>query len=430
MADKTRNRGRAASLSVAGPTSLAELDTKRGTNADIDTALALIHKRLDGIDELKASLQRVEEANVAYKDEIARVTKALEEANSSKAAEARQHRITRQELVIARATSDRMETQINDILNYQKIRNLRIDGIKEEQGENLKKIIVEIAGELGLTGMAYADIASVYRVGKPVQAGNRVRTIMITFMTERGRNAFFFARAQLKNNNKYRGVYVNDDVTPTTRRQRDSYRAVAAIAREDGADIRVHTDGIVINGQKHLLTDPTTLPEKYSVQKAKTIEVGGELYFASESSFLSNFSPSPIVDDDNTVYMTAEHMYQSLKCQHAQAHDKARAVQAAATPLGAKHIADTTGNTPEWRAVRDAAMERVVAAKFDQNPLLAHQLLETGDLKLNEATHNDHFGIGVTILGREIKDKSYRGSNKLGLMLMAKRASLRAAAAN
>ena len=70
-------------------------------------------------------------------------------------------------------------------------------------------------------------------------------------------------------------------------------------------------------------------------------------------------------------------------------------------------------------------MERVVAAKFDQNSHLADLLLNTGDMTLNEATTNDHFGIGVTVMAREIRDKAYRGSNKLGLILMNKRASIR-----
>ena len=156
------------------------------------------------------------------------------------------------------------------------------------------------------------------------------------------------------------------------------------------------------------------------------MEIGGEIYFSSEASFLSNFAPSPIIEGD-IIYQKAEHMYQAYKCRQARAFDKLKLVIAAPTPLDAKKLADTIGDTPEWRKDRDIVMEKVVSEKFDQNPNLSDLLIKTGNKKLNEATHNDHFGIGVTVNAREIKDKSYRGTNKLGIILANKRASIKAA---
>ena len=187
----------------------------------------------------------------------------------------------------------------------------------------------------------------------------------------------------------------------------------------------MHTDGVVLGGKKYLLTEPHTLPDRYSINKAKTFEYGGEIYFASEASFLSNFAPSPIVEGD-IIYSSAEHMYQAYKCRQAQAFDKMKAVIAAPTPLEAKRIADSIQETPEWRKDRDTIMKKVVSDKFDQNPELRDLLLETGDKPLNEATHNDHFGIGVALMAREIRDKSYRGANVLGVLLVNKRTSIRA----
>ena len=439
MSEKTRNKGRATSLSGAGggPTSPGKQPPARPSqagpaspaaqsslslNTDIQTALTRIHSRLDGLDELTDTIQELKEANDKCRKEITKLTKVIEDTNVIRQKETRAHLVTKQELVVTRANNIRMEAQINGLMNKQRICNLRIDGVGEEQNENLKRIVVELAKDMGVPNMTVTDITTTYRQGKQSQGTTRVRTILVTFVSERGRNAFFFARTNLKNNAKYRGVYINDDVTAFTRKQRDDYRAVAALAREDGADIRVHTDGIVINGRKHLLTDPQSLPDQYSIKNAKTIVVN----FASEASFLSNFSPAIIVDEtDGTVYMSAEHMYQAEKCRQAGAADKRKAVIMAPTPLDAKRVADTVGNTPEWRNLRDEIMERVVSAKFDQNQDLAEQLLGTGEMNLNEATHNDHFGIGATLLSKDIKDKAYRGSNKLGQILVAKRASLR-----
>ena len=363
--------------------------------------------------------------------DILKLTNALERSNELRQIDRRELMVTKQELVVVREQCRRMEIQLNQIVNKQNVCNLRLDGKKEDSTENLKKFVVDLAHDMGVKNMTQQDITTSYRIGKQAQpnARTRTRTIVVTFVNERARNAFFFARSSLKGQDKYKGLYINDDVSATTRKQRDDYRAVAALARQDGVEVRVHTDGLLLAGKKYLLTEPHTLPERFSIAKAKTYEWAGEIYFASEASFLSNFSPSPIVEGD-TTFITAEHMYQAQKCRQAQAFDMERRVIAAPTPLEAKRIADTLGETPEWRQARDGIMAKIVNEKFRQNPKLAQLLVDTADFPLNEATHNDHFGIGVTLLSREIKDKSYRGSNMLGQLLVNTRTDLRAAAGN
>lgn len=434
MADKTRSRGRPSSSALTGPALPAPAPAQAAATplpepegmvpatiqtSDWDAKLALILERVEGLDEMKEALRRLEAVNKDLKEVM-----VLNQQNHQ--VEVRAHRITRQELAATRETNRRLEIQINGLYNHQKICNLRVDGLQEENNENLKKFVIDMAATMGQDTLTQNDIVSVYRLGKHKQqtAHTRPRTVLISFTTEKVRNSFFFARTTLKDKQQYKGVYVNDDVTQMTRRQRDDFRVIAAMARRDGIDVRVHTDGILLNGVKHLLTSPHTLPEEYSVSRARTVEIEGELYFSSEASFLSNFYPSAIVEGQ-LAHLSAEHMYQYLKCEHAQAPGKMAQILSAPSPLEAKHIADSVGTSPEWRKDRDAIMERVVAAKFDQNADLARMLVETGDMVLNEATNNDHFGIGVTVMAREIRDKSYRGSNKLGLILMNKRASLK-----
>lgn len=447
MADGTRTKGRAASLTGAAASVLPAAQAPApvpGAEA-LPTAPApnplplsaagtdVILQRIDSLEKhMNVSFADMDVRTTAMSrntaDDLAKLTRAIELSHEMHLADKRELLIVKQELVIAKEHSRRLETQLNSIVNKMNICNLRIDGKKEDNDENLKKYVLDMAHAMGVVNMALPDIVSAYRIGKPNQANNRSRprTIFLTLVNERARNAFYFARTSLKGKDPYRGVYVNDDVSLVTRRQRDDYRAVAALARQDGVDVRVHSDGLLLAGKKYLLSEPQTLPDRYTVSKAKTYEHGGEIYFASEASFLSNFSPSPIVEGDIT-YLTAEHMYQAFKCRQALAHDKVTQIICAPTPLEAKRIADSVGETPEWRQVRDAVMERVVLEKFRQNPKLSQLLLDTGDLPLNEATHNDHFGIGVTLLAREIKDKAYRGANKLGQILVARRTSIKAA---
>lgn len=454
MADKTRNKSRSASLSqassdsalsgTAGMAAASAANKSAGSSpSETEAALSLILKRLGALEEVKESIAQMtsdmklmqlanEEYRRKHEEDIAKLTELLTESRRLHQADKREHLITKQALRASQQQNRRIEVQLNDIANRQRICNIRLDGKDEEQNENLRGHILEMAEAMGVANMKAHDIQAIYRLGKlkPTRAGVRQmpRTIMITFVNEKVRNNFYYARANLKHLQDYRGTFLNDDVTAMTRRQRDDYRAVAALARSDGREVRVHTDGLVIDNHKYLLTDPLSLPAKYGLEKAKTIEEGGEIYFASESSCLSNFAPAPIVEGD-TVFATSEHYYQAAKCSHLNEPEKRAQIISAPTPLEAKKIADTVTETPEWRDMRMGVMERAICLKFDQNPTLATKLLATGDLRLNEATHNDFFGIGMTLLAKGIKEKSYRGANKLGEILANKRAGLRLAVA-
>lgn len=446
MADNTRNKGRAASLGAASsratlpappptppgrPLPVQPSPVPRPADTDWNGTLTQILKRLDDLDDMKGALVRIDKRSEDHKRDfdvgMGRLSRELEENKTARQQLGRELLIVKHELATARECNRRMEAQLNTMVNQMRICNLRIDGRREEDGENIKHFVMDMAKDMRARGLVVGDIVAAYRVGKPPLPGARVRprTIAVTFSNERTRNTFFYARSGLKGQDKYRGIFINDDVSTETRRQRDDYRAVAAVARSDGIDVRVHTDGILLDGQKYLLTEPHSLPERYTVSKAKTIELGGEIYFSSAASYLSNFYPTTIITD-GVAFSSAEHCYQARKCLHAKADDKYKMVLAAPTALEAKRIADAIPATADWRNVRDQIMKEVVSAKFDQNPVIAAMLLATGDLPLNEATHNDHYGIGVTILAKEIKDKSYRGSNKLGHILVAKRSSLRA----
>lgn len=428
----------------------AEVPTAAQIAENVDATLATILHKVEGLKEVRDALATLVESQTLFREsqdlfrqkyeqdvdkhqkDFAQLSAILEEAKLAEAMEVRAHKITKHQLAITTELNRRLAVQVNDMDNKHKLCNIRIDGKDEDAREDLKRYVLAVAADMGVEVITMADLASVYRVGKIHQghhnARTRPRTIMVVFTDAQKRNTFFYSRSKLRNNPRYRTIYVNDDVTQITRKQREDYRAVAAVARADGVEVRIHTDGLILGDVKYLNSDQHTLPERYSMDRAKTIEVGGELYFASEHSFLSNFSPSPIVDG-NTVFGTAEHMYQAYKCRDANELVKMKKVILAPTPLEAKRIADTVHDTPEWRRRRDEVMAKVVDFKFDQNPSLARKLMDTGELMLNEATRNDHFGIGVPLHSREIREKAYRGTNRLGQILMDKRHQMQAVAA-
>ena len=129
--------------------------------------------------------------------------------------------------------------------------------------------------------------------------------------------------------------------------------------------------------------------------------------------FLSNFFYAPI-NINGTSWKTSEHYYQAQKFTDQEIIEK---IQYCATPDVAfslsrqysKHV------RADWNDIRLDVMSFIVEQKFTQNPALAFQLLETGDVTITEHSHKDSFwGDGG----------NGQGENQLGKILMTVRERL------
>lgn len=85
--------------------------------------------------------------------------------------------------------------------------------------------------------------------------------------------------------------------------------------------------------------------------------------------------PAPI-DVGGRQYPTVTHAYWALSVADADLHD---AVQAAATVLDARRLAEAARRRNGWAEARVAVMAALLRAKFAQHPALAEELLATGD---------------------------------------------------
>jgi ribA/ribD-fused uncharacterized protein len=125
--------------------------------------------------------------------------------------------------------------------------------------------------------------------------------------------------------------------------------------------------------------------------------------FIGQYSFLSNFSPAPVVLDGLT-YPTVEHAYQAAKFSSAAQRAKIRACQ---TPGRAKRLAATLpGIDPHWDAHKLLVMEGLLLQKFAPESTLLQLLVDTYPADLVEGnTWGDTFwgiceGQGQNHLGR------------------------------
>lgn len=386
--------------------------------------------KLNGMD---TKLQEIKEStDCAWKETVEEI-KALKGITKSCVEEREQDRkeLVRVTSQLDRATelNSRLAERVNVLENNSRICNIKIDGKPEEEGENLRMFVNNLVNFLcpGETGEGL--ITAVYRMGKRnVQGGRsgwfqRPRPVMITFTNVQARNMFYFARNKLKGSATYDKIYLNDDVNNETRKARDDYRSVAALARTMGSTVKIHSDGLVIDNRKYKHTEPESLPDKYSLERAKAVRINDEILFHSEHTCLSNFFPAPIYDN-GINYHTAEHRYQAEKCRIANDNIRLNQVLRAISPLEAKKIADAIHDTPEWTNVKESVMEKVIDMKFEQHSYLADKLIATGDRTLKEATSNMYFGIGASLHSREVRDGTYKGQNRLGHILMAKRSEM------
>jgi ribA/ribD-fused uncharacterized protein len=132
---------------------------------------------------------------------------------------------------------------------------------------------------------------------------------------------------------------------------------------------------------------------------------------------LSNFSEHPITID-GVEYATVEHWYQ---CEKTLDPEQREAVRLAPTAKESKRLGRRVTLREDWAAVQIPVMRTGLEAKFTRESEAGLYLLGTGDQGLIEG--NDW---GDKFWGMCFEDGRYVGQNWLGILLMARRAQLRA----
>lgn len=94
---------------------------------------------------------------------------------------------------------------------YSRRNCVRIVGVQSSPSENTDDIVLKIASACN-ADIKPTDIDRSHRVGK-TPTWTKPRAIIVKFATYRARDRFFRGRSNLKDNNTYRKVYINEDLT-------------------------------------------------------------------------------------------------------------------------------------------------------------------------------------------------------------------------
>lgn len=299
---------------------------------------------------------------------------------------------------------------------------LRIEGLYEKNGENL---ITYVASTLSRTGIScsHEDIDYVKRIGKSKQGS--IRPVLVKFVSENKRNLILYNRANL-NRNSNSLIWVNDDVSDYTRRQRKIVRDIAAYAKALGqTDLKVHGDGLVVGNGKYKHQDLDLLPSHLSIANAKQPSNDSDLYFQSEYSPLSNFYTCPIVDESSTTYICAEQLFQFKKAQFHEYHLTADKIMLTNDPYELKRLGNLVPPNQQWRDTEEDIMFDILRCKFSQNSNLAEILLNTGTLHLHEASADLKWSTGAELASKAIQTGTWPGADRMGSLLEKIREELR-----
>ena len=99
---------------------------------------------------------------------------------------------------------------LDKLQQYGRRENLRLHGIAEEEGENLKDIIAKIGQALDVE-IKSTDINVVHRSGPK---GARPRQVICRFLSRDYKVALLKNKKKLKENESFKGVYMYEDLTP------------------------------------------------------------------------------------------------------------------------------------------------------------------------------------------------------------------------
>lgn len=134
--------------------------------------------------------------------------------------------------------------------------------------------------------------------------------------------------------------------------------------------------------------------------------------FDGRYDFLSNFYPASLTVDGYS-FLNSEAAYQAFKCKNPADYKQFCELNADE----AKHLGRNVDLRKDWEKVKLSVMEKVVRAKFMQNPHLARYLVETGDATLIEGNswRDTYWGVYI---------KTGEGENHLGKILMKIRSEL------
>ena len=409
------------------------------------SALEKILARFDVIDsEMKAITLKVDEGIKAQEFNTQQIEDKLKEHISD-------CQETRREVDSIGKEADGLRARVNfqgfrltdverriEQLEREKRRNIMIiEGVLEKEGVFSPGIVDELFVDLkldfdslvcerihrrgkappGPSGFAADHTGSNDRAPKH-KVNTRPRPIVVGFLKSADKSKVFRNLSNLKGNDKWKGVYFNDDYTECQKNQIRDLRALAAFARKVGREATVRNHYLWVNGKRYTFEEIGKLAPEITLEKAKTLEVlGGEgLAFQSIHSPLSNLYPCN-VSHRNERFLSSEAAIHHTRAILSKRRLEAQQILQTRDPYRVKDIGASFKASDEWEQTEDAEYDSILEDKFTRNHYCRDFLIATGNKKLFEATGDRKWACGIPLSKIDTLTATPPGENRMGKKL-------------
>ena len=402
-----------------------------------------LQKVLDRLDSVKETLETkiddvIKNQEVTEKNLSDRVTKTEQgnlvqsERISALKDDASGFRV---QLKVQGARLTDVEDKIERLERERRRNILIIEGHIEKEGEDTRAIVDKALSDLQV-GFRSGDCTAVFRRGKTGTgdnkdgpAGNnnrpRGRPIVVILPSTNEKAAIFRGLKNLKDNEDWKGVFFNDDLTEQQANEQRDLRALAAFAKTKGFNSNVKAGNLWLDGRRFRYEELHRLPEEISLLKAKNLHIleDSAVVFQSPHSPLSNLFPCNITYKGES-YLSAEAAFQYNRASECGYPREAQLIKHERNAYKVKNLTKDCKSTREWEEKVEQVMREILTEKFRRNRACSSFLLANGDRTLFEGTGDKRWGCGIPISKAHLITHRNPGRNLLGLLLMEIRKDL------
>lgn len=248
-----------------------------------------------------------------------------------------------------------VERTANSNAHSLKNANLVIEGIVENVNEDCRSLVCEIFKILE-DKCGSDDVISAYRIGNATEHDKFPRPIIVKMVDPVIKLMLMENKWKLFKNEKYSGVFLNDDLPPAIKKERRELREICKFARQQGYQgCKVSGSKLVVEGKAYRHNTLHLLPQELQLCNVKTRRVGDGLGFQGEASYLSNFYPATLRMEDN-CFISSEQAYQFFKARICKREDSALKILNLVKPREIKLAGDNVPSTAVWEQNKEGFM--------------------------------------------------------------------------
>ena len=150
--------------------------------------------------------------------------------------------------------------------------NIVIEGLREDEGENLDEKIRDLCKEMGIN-LKPDEIVSAWRLERKVPIKGKPNPVKICFSNHVSKEKIMYSKYKLKKNPETQYIWINHDEPTLLRRAKGRARFIASYSRKKGSEVQITHSGIVIDSVFYSYDNLGAIPSIYIPPKSLQVPV-------------------------------------------------------------------------------------------------------------------------------------------------------------